>query len=87
MAARCAAWNAITAHSIGVAHSTRKPRQNTSGRKAAAGPAPKRWISRPVAKHCTRRVSIPIARSMKAKMRVRTAGSSDAAATMLACWK
>ena len=44
-------------------------------------------ISRPVAKNWTATVSTPTARSMAAKMRVRTAGSSEAAATMLACWK
>jgi len=55
--------------------------------QASDRPAPKRWISRPVAKNCTSRVSTPTARSIAAKMRVRTAGSSEAAATMFACWK
>mgnify|MGYP001386882987 CR=1 FL=1 len=40
---------AITTHNTGVSQSARKPRQNTNGRKAAAGPAPYRVIRRPVA--------------------------------------
>ena len=54
---------------------------------AAAAPVPKRFISRPVARHCTSMVRMPTVRSIVAKIRVRTAGSSEAEATICACSK
>src|SRR5688572_13077965 len=87
LAVRCSAWKAITTASTGAAASTAKPAAITSGSSASAAPTPKRAISLPVAKNCTARVSRPTARSTAAKMRVRTAGSSDAAATIAACSK
>ena len=65
----------------------RSPPRTPAAASASAAPTPKRAISLPVAKNCTASVSRPTARSMAAKMRVRTAGSSEAAATMFACWK
>src|ERR1043165_3491691 len=86
-AVRCSAWKAITTASTGDAASSVKPIAKTIGRSASDGPTPKRAISFPVATNCTRMVRMPTARSTVAKSRVRTAGSSEAAATIAACSK
>ena len=86
-AVRCSAWKAITTASTGAAASSANPATNTSGTSASAGPTPKRSMSLPVARNCTASVSSPTERSTVAKMRVRTAGSSEAAATIAACSK
>src|SRR5262245_64419821 len=77
LAARWAAWKAMTTHRPGASHSARKPAQKTAGRKAAAGPGPKRAISRPVAANCTSMVRVPIARSIEDTTRLHTARDTE----------